>query len=373
MENNPYLRQRRTIRIVPENTASAANPETPRYMSAIYSDGTVRDHSTEEIIANGMNRFQGWTCNVGVQTLYIDYDGSVWVGNCAGSRMNPNSLSDDVTKEWGYVGSIVDDRYTWPLDPVICPYDSCGCGADVATSKKARNVRLAANDLGLIQEASATTPIVALGMNYDWPKHILWDLGRWCNYSCSYCWPAVHNKTDPHKKLDMMKKVVDRVHESWSLGKMIRWSFGGGEPTVNPDFLPLIKYIKSRGDYVMTVSNGSRSIEYYQELAANVDCLQLSLHSEFYKPEQFRRNVDAVLGVFRERGGWLDIKIMCKPGFVSEGIRLMREFNAMISRHKIANGPDLGSAACVPIRDINDGGKLTAGYNDSELRLLLAL
>ena len=171
-----------------------------------------------------------------------------------------------------------------------------------------------------------------------------------------------------------MRRVVDRVHDAWSLGKMIRWSFGGGEPTVNPDFLPLVEYIKGRGDYVMTVSNGSRGVEYYQRLARSVDCLQLSLHSEFWKPEQFRRNAEAILDVFKKQArGWLDIKIMCKPGFVKEAQVLMGEFNRMISHRESPGAPRLGSAVCVPIRDINDGGELTPIYSPEELRLLLSL
>jgi len=116
----------------------------------------------------------------------------------------------------------------------------------------------------------------------------------------------VHNKTDPHKKLDVMKRVVDQVHDNWSGPEMIRWSFGGGEPTVNPDFLPLVAYIKSRGDYVLTVSNGSRNPEYYAKLARVVDCIQLSVHFEYWKSDNFvlndRYNTQ---GIQRTRA-WMD-------------------------------------------------------------------
>jgi organic radical activating enzyme len=343
--------------------------EAAKYILGITRDGKELNLAVEDVVGRQLNRFLGWTCNAGVQTLYIDYDGSVWVANCAGSHMNPNFLSKDITKEWGYVGDIFKDNYNWPKGPTICPFSSCGCGADICASKNSQSVKTPSNSVKNINPVTSDTELVSLSMNYHWPKHILWDIGRWCNYSCSYCWDWVHNKTDPHKKLDVMKRVVDQVHDNWSGTEMIRWSFGGGEPTVNPDFLPLVEYIKGRGDYVLTVSNGSRNPEYYAKLARVVDCIQLSVHFEYWKSDNFVLNVDTILKSFKDRGhGWMDVKIMCKPGLVQEGIDWRNTFNSMIDQ-VAANGRWLGYATCVPIRDKDDGGELV-GYSQEEITLL---
>lgn len=342
----------------------------PKYLRTIDKSGHRRDYSVEDIVGQQLNRFQGWTCNAGMQSLYIDYDGSMWIANCAGAAMNPNSISKDIVWEWGYVGDIYLDEYVWPTAPVICPFKTCGCGADICVSKNAKPVDMGPNPLKNLEIMYTETNLVAVGMNHPWPKHILWDIGRWCNYSCSYCWPSVHNKTDPHKKLEVMRQVVDRVYDEWAGGERIKWAFGGGEPTVNPDFLPLMKYIRSRGGYTLVVSNGSRAADYYYNLAHSIDCLQLSLHTEFWKKDKFIENIKSVLSAYNNKnGGWLDIKIMCKPGVVKDAIGWKNEFNEIIMDAS-NNGRRLGFAALVPIRGIDDSGDLT-NYDPDELKLLL--
>ena len=42
--------------------------------------------SVDEIIAQGLNHWKDWHCSAGARSLYIDYDGNVWVANCASSN-----------------------------------------------------------------------------------------------------------------------------------------------------------------------------------------------------------------------------------------------------------------------------------------------
>ena len=39
--------------------------------------------SVDEVIANNLNKWKDWKCSAGVRSLYIDYDGNVWIANCA--------------------------------------------------------------------------------------------------------------------------------------------------------------------------------------------------------------------------------------------------------------------------------------------------
>ena len=46
-------------------------------------DGKFELVSVDEAISRGLNKWEGWKCSAGVRSLYIDFDGGVWVGNCA--------------------------------------------------------------------------------------------------------------------------------------------------------------------------------------------------------------------------------------------------------------------------------------------------
>ena len=92
---------------------------SPRYIRTINKQGIRQDYAVEDIVSRELNRFKGWTCNAGIQNLYVDYDGSMWVANCAGAAVNPNSISKDITWEFGYVGDIFMDEYVWPTEPVL--------------------------------------------------------------------------------------------------------------------------------------------------------------------------------------------------------------------------------------------------------------
>ena len=52
-------------------------------------DGKFELVSVDEAISRGLNKWKDWKCSAGVRALYIDYDGGVWVGNCASASPEP--------------------------------------------------------------------------------------------------------------------------------------------------------------------------------------------------------------------------------------------------------------------------------------------
>ena len=78
-----------------------------------------------------------------------------------------------------------------------------------------------------------------------WPHQnsikVEWNLGKRCNYDCSYCPSSIHDNTSQHTDIEILKKTIDKLS---SLGKPVRLSFTGGEPCVHPNFKELIKYAK---------------------------------------------------------------------------------------------------------------------------------
>jgi MoaA/NifB/PqqE/SkfB family radical SAM enzyme len=106
---------------------------------------------------------------------------------------------------------------------------------------------------------------------------IEWNLGKRCNYDCSYCPASIHDNSSPHTDIAILKRAVDKFV---TLGKPIRLSFTGGEPCVHPKFLELVKYCKHVGvTWISVTTNGTLPYEFYAALEA--DQIVFSIHLEF--------------------------------------------------------------------------------------------
>ena len=104
-----------------------------------------------------------------------------------------------------------------------------------------------------------------------------WNLGKRCNYDCSYCPSEIHDNTSPHTDIEILTQTVDKLSQ---LGKPIRLSFTGGEPCVHPKFDELVKYAKHKDiQWISVTTNGTRPYEYYASLP--VDQYVFSIHLEY--------------------------------------------------------------------------------------------
>jgi len=113
--------------------------------------------------------------------------------------------------------------------------------------------------------------------NHQSSVKVEWNLGKRCNYDCSYCPSSIHDNTSPHTDIEVLKAAVDKL---MTLGKPIRLSFTGGEPTVHPKFKELIKYCNHVGvSWISVTTNGTLPFEFYASL--NIDQLVFSLHLEY--------------------------------------------------------------------------------------------
>jgi MoaA/NifB/PqqE/SkfB family radical SAM enzyme len=104
-----------------------------------------------------------------------------------------------------------------------------------------------------------------------------WNLGKRCNYDCSYCPSVIHDNTSPHTDLLTLRQAVDNLV---TLEKPIRLSLTGGEPTTHPEFDKLLNYCKEMGIvWINVTTNGTRKPKYYCSL--NCDHYVYSLHFEY--------------------------------------------------------------------------------------------
>ena len=293
--------------------------------------------------------------------------------------------SDTKDQSWGQLGDI---RGTWdiPHQWVTCPYDGCGCGADVILSKaKSDSERhlLAVTDRGHVGQRQTPHSYVqdlledpvAMEMNFPIPHQILWDITRRCNYDCGYCWPSIHNKTDAYHSWDVISGFIDRAVDRWAQGGEIRWNFGGGEPTMHPNFIDMIKYLKSKKQFVLVVSNGSRSSRFWQEAVPYLNTVLMSAH--FGSMDQIPGNEDRFIENCRivmehhdrvNDDFWIEIKLMTPPGYLDRALAFrQRILDLGLLDKPGANGRMKGVLALVPIRDMRDASKLV-DYGPNELQ-----
>lgn len=94
---------------------------------------------------------------------------------------------------------------------------------------------------------------------------------------CTYCPSFIHDNSSPHTNIDVLKNTVDSLV---SIGKPLRISLTGGEPTVHPKIDDLLEYMYlSRVSRVNVTTNGTRTVDWYKDQP--VSQYVFSLHFEF--------------------------------------------------------------------------------------------
>jgi MoaA/NifB/PqqE/SkfB family radical SAM enzyme len=115
-----------------------------------------------------------------------------------------------------------------------------------------------------------------------WPHQdqikVEWNLGKRCNYDCSYCPTTIHDNFSPHTDINILEKTVDKLCK---LDKPLRISLTGGEPCVHPDIEDLFDYMKRKSIFwVNLTTNGTRSASWYLQNEMFFNHIVFSLHFE---------------------------------------------------------------------------------------------
>jgi len=194
----------------------------------------------------------------------------------------------------------------------------------------------------------------AIKLKENQPMLVTWDLGRRCNYDCSYCEASRHNNTSPHAKLSKLKDTFDFIKEyinKYNLHKKnpqhVNIDFTGGEPTVNPQFWDIVKYIKRHeGFNIGLTTNGTWPEKDIDNIVKYVDGITISWHAEAHQKLKDRVLQNALK--VKESGIWLQVNVMLHCDYFDEA----KEVCSFLKRQNIAYNP-------VPI---GDGTNARAGW-----------
>jgi MoaA/NifB/PqqE/SkfB family radical SAM enzyme len=77
-------------------------------------------YHANDMIKNHQNKFNGWTCNAGIESLMINWDGDVHRATC---------------RVGGSLGNIYQGDFVVPSEPVTCDRNFCTCAADIPLTK----------------------------------------------------------------------------------------------------------------------------------------------------------------------------------------------------------------------------------------------
>lgn len=333
---------------------------TPGKPLRVYnSTGEFCDYSTDEFVGGRQNQFHGWLCGIGTDNLHINMDGDIYGGSC---------------RVGGKYGNIFSD-FTIPENWTQCNRKLCACGADLfipkcktADGKKLlrRTANLPVQHNLKVNKISSHELSAIERTHSPGCKQVYWEIGRRCNYDCSYCWPWIHNNHERHKTLEELISATQKLEEKFMKGDRVNFIISGGEPTINPAFLDWARYIHGFKHHLSMHSNGSRQPSYYRELIYCGD-LNLSAHFEFLNQEKFLKVVEAIteekVKAQNVDVGHLEVKIMMAPGRRLEALQLEQELR------KIPNFARWCTWAVVPIRDGKMGDEIMKGYEPADFEM----
>jgi len=281
----------------------------------------------------------------------------------------------------GLLGSIF-NGWEVPTSWIRCPFSSCGCGADVILSKAKdrESIELLGVTIhghkgqhlssGGLDDVGET---IAVEMSFPITHQILWDITRRCNYDCNYCWPSIHNNSELFHEADKIYQFIDQAIEDWSENDTIRWNFGGGEPTMHPEFVNILQYLNSKSQWILLTTNGSRSTSYFEKIIPYLNSINMSAHfgSMDRFPghvDRFKNNCKQIINYHKNNDGdhWLEVKLMTPPGFLDRALSFKQEILSYGIHDTGANNRQIGEISLVPIRDLNNSSELV-GYTHNEI------
>lgn len=128
---------------------------------------------------------------------------------------------------------------------------------------------------------------------------VSWLLGRFCNYKCSYCWPYARSDKKDHRSTELVLSTLAEIKsQARARGfNSFHFSFSGGEPTMHPGYLEILKTYNSDAPncnyqsvhMTSNLSPGLMWFEKYAEATKNLHRVSVtaSFHKEFAVREKF--------------------------------------------------------------------------------------
>lgn len=111
-----------------------------------------------------------------------------------------------------------------------------------------------------------------------------WNIGKKCNFDCSYCSPHYHSAIAEHLSIDRATLIINTLNKhALEVKSTVDWWITGGEPFMNPKILDILKFIKespSCGSTLGVSTNGSLPVTLMDNAMEYVTNMSISIHTE---------------------------------------------------------------------------------------------
>jgi organic radical activating enzyme len=230
-------------------------------------DNVVRHSDTDQLIKLNLIQFKTWYCEVFDHTKNINSQ----------------------TRTTGFTACKNKSR--------ICAISNCTCPTDIdlpkAQSKKdLQTLRDIINSDPHLQATSYDPErdgsIKAVGL-YSLLKNkkfvVDWNLLRRCNFSCTYCAPDIHDYDSEFPSMEQLQQEFNDIIVPDN--RAVHFNLNGGEPTIHPDIMDILKMCHSKGTVEM-LSNGTASVSKYNDILDYAK-VNISLHHELINEKHMEK------------------------------------------------------------------------------------
>ena len=196
--------------------------------------------------------------------------------------------------------------------------------------------------------------------------YVHWNLGKRCNYDCSYCADSLHDFKSPHRSLENLIEIAEKMKVNIPANKRIRIWFTGGEPTVNPNFLPFCEWLMKDGRFMVGLNtNGSRTTDYLLELMSHINIIQFSSHFEYVEHDTFLPKMKAISDYVSDKHGKsMSLNLMMEPEHWDQAVRMVK--------YCIKHNIPYHMKRIRPKSVVDEGKKhYTPVYTDDQIRFLV--
>ena len=200
-----------------------------------------------------------------------------------------------------------------------------------------------------------TFPIIVKSVTDQKYNLVEWMLGNTCNYDCSFCSDEFKLGDKKYLDIDVYIDICKRLIEE-SKDNKVWFKMTGGEPTLYPKLIELLKFIKSTGNFTYIISNGSRTLRYWEELRDSncIDFIAVSMHPE--QKADVNHIID-LINIFKNTETIVTTNITCVPEYFDV---------ALSSFYKIYNS----CPTIINLQQINDKFGMSK-YSESQKNILL--